>query len=192
MDLPVDASGPGSPRCRSRRSPGPRRDGPTQARRGRSTFFAVIIRATIPRIVAPRAVWTTLVGRARPTMAPRMAQVEAMRATGMASRQAGQVHSQEPGPCGQGAAEGHKKPCAPNEVQVEGEESAHDGNIENPAPHSSQGCQNPHHEGHDKKGEGPNPPGRGAGLHDGAGLLSPAEGGRGDQEEPRQRLPRSE
>ena len=49
---------------------------------GNSDFFAMNMIATMPRIVAPSAVWTTFVGRASPIIAPKIELVEAMSATG--------------------------------------------------------------------------------------------------------------
>ena len=71
----------------------------------------MIMRTTIPRMVAPRAVWVTLVGRASPTMAPKMAQVEAMRATGMANLRLARFIRRNPGPAARAPLRATSRPA---------------------------------------------------------------------------------
>ena len=101
---------------------------------------------------------------------------------GHGQAEAGQVHPQEPGPGGQSAAEGHQKTGAPDEVQVEGEEPADDGDEEDAAPHPSEDGQDPHDERHDEENQRPNPPGSSAsGLQARHGFLGPQQDLRGEQ-----------
>ncbi len=77
---------------------------------GSSDFLAMSMRTTMARMVAPSAVWTTWVGRARPTMAPTIAQVEAIRATGMARRRLARLVFSSPGPAASAPLNATRRP----------------------------------------------------------------------------------
>jgi len=63
------------------------------------------------RMVLPRAICTTLVGRARPIMAPTMAQEEAISATGKARRNEARLRLSRPGPAASAPARATIRPA---------------------------------------------------------------------------------
>src|SRR5574341_35602 len=105
---------------------------------GKSDFPAISMMPTMPRIVAPREICTTSWGRARPIMAPTMADAEAM-----------------------SAGKRDHEARAADEVEVERKEPAHDGNVEHAAAHAAQDREDAQDEGDDEEHQGPDPPGRG-------------------------------
>ena len=66
---------------------------------------------TIPSIVAPRDIWMTLVGRARPSMAPAIAQAEAITARGRASLRSARPFLRRPGPAAKAPASATSRPA---------------------------------------------------------------------------------
>jgi hypothetical protein len=88
------------------------------------------------------------VGKASPTMAPTMAMVEAIKATGIARRKLARLDLSNPGPAAKAPESATSKPNPPYKIQVEGEETADDRNKKNSAADSSKHCDDPHQKGH--------------------------------------------
>ena len=109
-------------------------------------------------MVVPRQIWTMWVGSASPTMAPAIAQVEAINAIGMVNLKLARLALSSPGPAAKAPRKGHEQPGAADKVEVERKEAADDRYKEHAAAHAPQHREDSHNERHDKQDQGPNPP----------------------------------
>ena len=100
------------------------------------------------RIVPPRLSWMMCVGKASPTMAPTMAMVEAIKATGIAWRKLARLDLSNPGPAAKAPESATSNPVPLTKSRLEGKETADDWNKKNSAADSSKHCDDPPQKGH--------------------------------------------
>src|SRR5512139_1942350 len=101
---------------------------------GNSDFLARNMITTMPRIVAPRAVWMTLVGSARPIIAPKIELVEAISAIGIARRRSAIPLRSRPGPAASAPASATSRPAPRTKSRLNGKKPLTIGTKSTPPP----------------------------------------------------------
>src|SRR5512134_1290959 len=101
---------------------------------GNSDFLARNMMTTMPRIVAPSRVWMTLVGNARPIIAPKIELVEAIRAIGIARRRSAIPLRSRPGPAASAPASATRRPAPRTKSRLNGKKPLTIGTKSTPPP----------------------------------------------------------